>query len=176
MYNECRHIMPSGARCHGVAMSNKAYCYFHARLHRAAIPLSPSRDQTVTISAPEDSSGISIALAQVINALGENRIDRQRASLILYGLQIAAQVIGKPGRLPTESVRTLSFGEAGEELAPESFVCEPGVDCDNCCHQDECSNYEDSSDNQTYEPFDEEDEDEEEEEEEGQEEEEEEKD
>ena len=137
-------------------MRDKPWCYFHARLHRAAIPLSPSRDQTVTIAAPEDPSGISIALCQVINALGENRIDRHRAGLILYGLQIAAKVTSKSDLVSADSVRSLSLNESGDELAPEAFICEPGIDCEQCAHQDDCSNFEDPEENLTYEPCDDE--------------------
>jgi len=41
MFNLCRHIMPSGAKCHAPALRGKPYCYYHTRLHRftAAPPI-----------------------------------------------------------------------------------------------------------------------------------------
>ena len=38
---ECRHIMPSGAKCHAMALRAMPYCYFHTRLHRFAAAPSP---------------------------------------------------------------------------------------------------------------------------------------
>ena len=34
MYLECRHIMTSGKKCRGAALTGRAYCYFHFRLHQ----------------------------------------------------------------------------------------------------------------------------------------------
>jgi hypothetical protein len=62
MFNLCRHIMPSGAKCHTPALRGKPYCYYHTRLHRfpaaQASPSMASRSPRKTSSATHSSSPI----------------------------------------------------------------------------------------------------------------------
>ena len=91
MFNLCRPIMPSGAKCHAPALRGKPYCYYHTRLHRftAAPPIEV--DGNLRLGVLEDRSAIQIALAQVLDALYSGRLDPRRAGLSLYGIQIASQ-------------------------------------------------------------------------------------
>ena len=62
MFNLCRPIMPSGAKCHTPALRGKPYCYYHTRLHRfpaaKASPSMASRSPRKTSSATHSSSPI----------------------------------------------------------------------------------------------------------------------
>ena len=165
MFHECRHIMPSGNRCHAAALRGKAWCYFHQKLHRLTSPATG--DVKVAIMAPiEDAGSIKLALSQVLAALNSPYMDTRRASLMLYGLQIAAQLIpASEKNAPPEPVREVSADQDGNDLAPEKLSCEPGIDCPRCRNQDDCSNYEDPDDDPEFEDEEEEDYEEEEEEE-----------
>ncbi|MGC1421591.1 MAG: hypothetical protein WA815_04530 [Terracidiphilus sp.] len=93
MYNECRHIMPSGKKCHSPALRDKPFCYYHTNLHRLGDPSSPEAKQHLL--PIEDTSGIQIALTQVLGALNSPHMDTRRAGLLLYGLQIATQLASR---------------------------------------------------------------------------------
>jgi hypothetical protein len=88
----------------------------------------------------EDDSSIKFALNQILGALNSPHMDTRRASLMLYGLQIAAQLTGRSSPTPSQSVRNLSRLRDGSELAPRTSVCEPPDDCPECPHKDDCLN------------------------------------
>lgn len=142
VYNECRHIMPSGKKCHSPALRNKAYCYYHDALHRAGHASVTGKAEPMP--AIEDASGIQIALTQVLNALNSPYMDTRRAGLLLYGLQIAAQLTSRRTDLNsrTDAVRDLSYADDGEVLAPEKVTCEPLEDCLKCGQRETCENFE----------------------------------
>ena len=143
MYQECRHIMPNGVRCHSPALRGTAYCYFHTRLHRFATEQSSGQKEPLKLSVLEDRSSIQIALAQVLNALASSKLDPRRAGLFLYGLQIASQnVPHHPNILALNAVPFLTRGPEGEELAPEKTVCQLPEDCPTCEKRDNCKYYE----------------------------------
>jgi hypothetical protein len=143
MYQECRHIMPNGVRCHSPALRGTAHCYFHTRVNRFAVEQSRGQDEPLKLSVLEDRSSIQIALAQVLNALASSKLDPRRAGLFLYGLQIASQnVEHNPNILQRNAVHFLTCGPEGEELAPEEIVCNPPEDCSACDKRDNCKDYE----------------------------------
>ena len=99
----CQHIKVNGTRCDSPALKGKAYCYFHyrARLHDAPVtpgangqkliaksqePIAPSPDLFLL----EDANSIQCALQWVLRRILAASIDHRQASLLLYGLQIAA--------------------------------------------------------------------------------------
>jgi hypothetical protein len=140
MYHECRHIMPSGKKCHSPALQNQAYCYYHNNLHRYS---RPAASDNLTLFPVEDNRGIQIALTQVLTALNSPYLDTRRGGLMLYGLQIAAQLANRTSDLePDQAVRTCDE-TTGAALAPEKTVCEPPRDCRNCSRQHTCEDYED---------------------------------
>lgn len=108
--------MPNGAKCHSPALHDKPYCYFHARLHQmAARPKSP--EEPLAIPVLEDRCAIQLALSQVLSALATAKIDPRRASLLLYGLQIASQNVERGGLvLPLYGVTSVEISEDGNEL------------------------------------------------------------
>jgi len=121
MFNLCRPIMPSGAKCHAPALRGKPYCYFHTRLHKftAAPPIEV--DGNLRLGVLEDRSAIQIALAQVLDALYSGRLDPRRAGLSLYGIQIASQNVERnPLIIPIATVESITHTDAGDELGPKS--------------------------------------------------------
>ncbi len=124
MYQECRHIMPSGRKCHSPAMRSKAYCYYHLRAHerigRANHALATTGDAPIEMPFLEDRGAVQIALSEVVSALASHRIDFKRASLLIYALQVASSnAKNADGFIAEEPVRELSQNEDGEPLGPE---------------------------------------------------------
>ena len=93
MAKECRHIMPSGSRCHAIALRGTDFCYFHSNLNRVekakqnclALPLAPI----------EDLRGIQLALTQIIGLIDNPYSDNKRVGQLLYALQIATQLASR---------------------------------------------------------------------------------
>ena len=87
MFETCHHVMPGGLRCQAPAMRGYAFCYHHAR--RAASHQGSDAEMRIQLPATLDRKGIAQALRQVLNALANNRITARRASILIYGLQMA---------------------------------------------------------------------------------------
>lgn len=139
MYNLCRHIMPSGKRCDSPALRNRPCCYFHTNLRRSAATKGKYDDWSIKIPPLEDSRAVQIALTEVLSALAASRIDPHRARLLLYGLQIAAQVTARPSQPnTTECVRDLSPENEDDGLAAEQTDCEPPEECAECPTRNSC--------------------------------------
>jgi len=100
MYPECRHIMPNGAKCHSPAMRGMAYCYFHTPGRRSAQGQGRAQKKPLKLPVLDDRTAIQIAVTQVLNAIGSSKISRRSAGQLLYGLQIASEVLRRPGRPP----------------------------------------------------------------------------
>jgi len=142
MYQECRHIMPSGAKCHSPALQDAPYCYFHARLHRLSAAQVAGSEEPLNLPVLEDRSAIQLALSQVLKALGSASLDPRRAGLLIYGLQIASQNVERKVDIDSKAaVRSLALNGDGEELAPERLVCEPPEDCSACARRKKCVHY-----------------------------------
>jgi hypothetical protein len=154
MFQECRHIKTNGLRCHAAALRGKPYCYFHMNLRRMHSPRL-SESQHFDLPPIEDNSSVLLAVGQVIRTLNSPYADCRRAGLMLYALQIAAQLTArKEESAPAESVRTLynsaeepldlsdALDNGAEILAPGKTICEPPQDCRNCPKQNSCPNYE----------------------------------
>ncbi|MGO8756607.1 MAG: hypothetical protein ACLQG3_00640 [Terracidiphilus sp.] len=119
MAPECRHIMPSGKKCGAAALKGGHFCYFHTRLHLIAKQETTVTD-SIDIPVLEDRYAIQMAIAQVLRSLVNNSIDRPRASLLLYGLQLATQNVdhGK-WAIPLRTVRAVTHTRDGDELAQD---------------------------------------------------------
>jgi hypothetical protein len=86
MYNECRHVMPSGLHCQSPAMRGSLFCYFHARTRR---PTS-SGEERIEMPALLDSKGKQAVVHRTLEALAAGRISTRRAAVLLYGIQISS--------------------------------------------------------------------------------------
>ena len=86
MYNECRHVMPSGLHCQSPAMSGSSFCYFHAR------PQRPARPREARIEMPDqlDSKSTQVIIHRTLQALAAGHISARRAAVLLYGIQMSS--------------------------------------------------------------------------------------
>jgi hypothetical protein len=114
---ECRHIMQSGQVCQAYALRDDYFCYFHSRLHRAAkqpVSLTDSFD----IPLLEDRCAVQLTITRVLRAFVKKTIDRQSASTLLYGLQLALQSVDHSSwAIGLDTVESLSQTPDGDEIA-----------------------------------------------------------
>jgi hypothetical protein len=111
--------MPSGRKCHGYALRGGNFCYFHSRLHLAA-QKPAGKKGPVEIPVLEDRCAIQVTITRILRAIVNNTIDRPRASLLLYGLQLALQSVDRNGwAIPVGTVEALSHTSDGDELAAD---------------------------------------------------------
>ena len=67
----------------------------------------------------EDRTAVQIVLTEVLRALAVNQLDAKRASLLLYGLQIASANCSRLDQIGNlHSVRRLELTPEGEEVGP----------------------------------------------------------
>ena len=84
---ECRHLLPNGRKCHGIALRHSAYCYHHDRLHRYPLrPRIPQRLETLPVNTPQQ---IQTALTKVCNAMLARQVEPRRGGKLIYALQVA---------------------------------------------------------------------------------------
>ena len=96
-FKGCRHIMPTGRRCHSPALRGMAYCFNHQKLH-VALNRSKHSHNRFELASIETSEGVQLAIAQVCDALGKARIDEKRAGIMMYGLQLATQLVPRSSK------------------------------------------------------------------------------
>ncbi len=134
----CRHIKTNGERCGSPALSNHAFCYFHRNLSQrhskpapeiptvihpvdGRDPHAPGPQPSLILPPLEDRESIQLAASIIIGALARNTLDTRRASILLYGLQVASanatRLNHKPSRDYLVTETTLTSG--GEEIAPD---------------------------------------------------------
>jgi hypothetical protein len=94
LFNNCMHIMADGAQCGSPAMRHNRFCYHHKRWHEQRVTLSAERardshELPFTLPVLEDSDSIQLSLTEIMRLLAAGQIDRRRAGLMLYALQIA---------------------------------------------------------------------------------------
>ena len=142
MYPECRHIMTSGKKCEAPALKGGHFCYYHTR-HHAIEKKEVKPTDSIGISVIEDRYTLQFVLTDVLKSLVNGTIDRHRAGLLLYGLQIASQNIDRnSGNVSSQSVKSLTRTRDGEDLAPENIRCEPAYDsCNTCPRAKFCEDY-----------------------------------
>ena len=141
LYPVCRHIMTSGKKCEAPALKGGHFCYYHTRLHTDAKKTVTPMD-SIEIPVIEDHCTLQLVLAQVLKQMVNGNIDRHRAGLLLYGLQIAAQTVDR-SRVPVPSmaVKSISRTPEGDDLAPETTGCQSSDYCENCPMAETCENY-----------------------------------
>jgi len=88
MIQTCHHVMPSGLHCQAPAMRGFAFCYHHAN-RNTHTRKSSAAEINIQLPATLDGSGAVQVIHQVLNALASNQISPRRASMLLYGLQMA---------------------------------------------------------------------------------------
>jgi hypothetical protein len=94
----CRHTKTNGRRCKSPALKARSYCYFHQRTHQRHNPASsrPLPGPHVDLTALEDRESIQAALSVVVNALATGNLETERATALLYGIQLASSNTSSP--------------------------------------------------------------------------------
>jgi hypothetical protein len=117
MSSQCRHIMTGGCQCGAYALTGKPFCYFHSRLHRdARKPVSLI--DSIDIPLLEDRCAVQLVITRVLRALVDKTVDRQTASTLLYGLQLAMQGVAHDHYdVRFDCVKALSQTPDGDEIA-----------------------------------------------------------
>jgi hypothetical protein len=131
MASYCKHIMPGGDQCHGYALQGQDLCYFHSRRRRADQKPVTCMD-SIEIPLLEDRCAIQVTITQVLRAIVNKTIDRPRAQLLLYGLQLALLGVDRTKTsIPFRTVKAISESSDGEELAAEPYEEEDDDDDDD---------------------------------------------
>jgi hypothetical protein len=101
MFQECRHVKTNGLKCKSPALRGMPYCYFHARLHRAAKGPKPLK-----ITSLETAKDVRAALAMVLARPPSSPRDARQTEFYLWALQIASQNVSRnqPGSKPGTAV------------------------------------------------------------------------
>ncbi len=111
--------MQSGQVCRAYALRDEYFCYFHSQLHRAAkqpVSLIDSFD----IPLLEDRCAVQLTVTRVLRALVNKTIDRQSASTLLYGLQLALQSVDRSSwAIGFDTVEGLSQTPDGDVIASD---------------------------------------------------------
>jgi hypothetical protein len=125
-------------------------CYFHTNLQHSAKRKGKYDDWSLKLPSLEDSCGIQIALAEVLNALASSRIEPRRAGLLLYGVQIAAQITARPRDPNLSPVRDICEERDDAFLGPEKTVCEPPEDCRDSPRREQCNDRKEEKEQKDY--------------------------
>lgn len=77
----CQHIHYNGKPCRAPARRGRSYCMFHQSAHMEAGHLA--------LPIVEDVHSLQLAIIRILNSLSDDSIDPHKASVMLYGLQLA---------------------------------------------------------------------------------------
>ena len=102
MCQECRPIVPTGAKCHSPPMRAIACCFFHAPGRRPAQGQNRARNKPLNLPALVDRNALQIALSQVLDTISSSMLNPRSAGQLLYALQIASTTFGAPVAAPSE--------------------------------------------------------------------------
>ena len=142
MFLECRHIRHNGLKCEAMALREKAYCYYHMRMHERRARPAPKPDDPIKLPVLEDRSAILTALAEILDALGSSRLDERKAGLFLSALRIATQNVDHHKDIVSmRAVHSMSSTAAGDELGPAVITCPPLIPCSECDIRDTCKEF-----------------------------------
>jgi len=132
----CRHIFTDGRRCGSPALRAQNFCYYH-QVHRTPVLANQRRRQPKSgfdltrLDGLDNPAAIQLAVVEVLGRLAENSIDPKRASLILYGLQIASQNLLRAtpidlAHVPEDIVEDPTHGQLASleegRTEPETFI------------------------------------------------------
>jgi hypothetical protein len=94
----CRHTKTNGRRCKSPALKARSYCYFHQRPHQrhTSVPSRSLPVPHVELTAFQDCESIQAALSVVVNALATGNLETERATALLYGIQLASSNTSSP--------------------------------------------------------------------------------
>jgi hypothetical protein len=128
----CDHVFSTGRCCGSPALRDSNFCYWHhtARARRASRPAPPPEqpaNSNILMPLVEDADSLMVSLQEVLHAIAENRIDRARAGLLLYGIQTSAIILPHLSRRIGNRVvlETISEGEDLTVPTPPTQIALP---------------------------------------------------
>ena len=145
-YQFCRHIKSNGERCESPRLRTGNFCHFHNRLHQqhrlavsggrnsevmlpvldksgTLVGMEPAPTQTLDLGPLEDRTSVQMAISTVLNALAAGRLERSRATALLYGLQLASS-----NCMSHKCEHGYAFRPVSDvEITPEGAIPRPGT-------------------------------------------------
>jgi hypothetical protein len=101
----------------GYPVSTATECHPERSEGPAVSPYCPE-PIPLQLTAVEDSASIQLALIEVLQSLAANQLEPKRASLLLYGLQVAS-ANAKNVHVHANSIRSISYTREGIPLATQ---------------------------------------------------------
>ena len=91
----CRFIRADGTKCGSPALKGGRMCYFHSRTEGTRKRKRKAKQAVERFQVPvlEDDLAIQMAVTNVCRQLASEPLDTKRASLLLYGLQVASVAV-----------------------------------------------------------------------------------
>jgi hypothetical protein len=89
----CHHIKSNGTPCQSPSLKHGRYCYYHDRHHNFRIRRTTRRplpQYDIQLHALKDAESIHFALCLIVTALASGDLESDRASALLYGIQLAS--------------------------------------------------------------------------------------
>ena len=116
----CNHALANGERCNAPALNNCSTCRHHdpSRPHPQSRPRSPEY-QPLELPPLTDKHGILSAIVEVIHAISERRIKRSEGGTLLFGLQMASNLMTELDQMPRDP-------EEEYDSSAEQHVNSPG--------------------------------------------------
>src|SRR5580700_8041834 len=89
----CRHIFTDGHRCGSPALRGQAFCYYH-RLARPSVT-NEGRPKIFQMPPISDRPAIHNAIFEILTRAAGGDIKYRHASVLFYGLQLAANNLNR---------------------------------------------------------------------------------
>ena len=84
----CHYRFPDDHRCGSPSLRGEAFCHFH---HPDRTPVASPQGRRPHLTPPLDDGSLQNAIAEIIVRLAANKLDVQRARILLHSLQHAAR-------------------------------------------------------------------------------------
>lgn len=115
----CQHVRLSGRQCRAPAKRGQNYCLFHEHEHDT----SPN----LTFPPVEDAASVQVAADQVLQALRDNTIEFQRASLMFSGLRLMRANLKRLGLEMNDEIENPTQAKEAWVGHPQNSVGHPAT-------------------------------------------------
>jgi hypothetical protein len=99
----CEFVKLNGERCGSFAEGRGRLCYFHSRTAEGRT--RKKRKGPLTIPVLEDDLAVQMAVTHICRGVAEESLEPKRASILLYGLQVATVALRRKKATREEEVR-----------------------------------------------------------------------
>lgn len=119
----CRYIKTNGLQCRSPQVKGLPYCYFHHRIEHSHYGFSRAfGPKALPLGPTEDTEAVQLAISTVINALASDQIETNRATALLYGLQLASMNATRLKEAPSYKQIVRETDKDDMKLAPEGLL------------------------------------------------------